>query len=416
MSKLKIEGGIPLRGETELQGSKNAVLPILAASLLAKGPCEIENVPRLSDVRAALEILRHLGCSASMEGRCAAVDTKGLCRWEIPEELMGRMRSSVMFLGAILARMGRVSLTLPGGCELGPRPIDLHLDAMRALGAQVSEEGGRLTLTAEALHGGTVLLRLPSVGATENALIAACLAKGETEIINAAREPEIEDLAAFLTAMGARVSGAGTSRILVEGTASLHGARHRVIPDRIAAATCLAACAAAGGEVTVKGARQDHLGAFLAVLEKMGVSLEFGADYIRARVPGQLKSPGTVETGPYPAFPTDGQPPLLAACLTAAGETKFVENMFENRFRHVSELMKMGARAQVRGRVCTLRGGQLHGAQVEAADLRGGAALAVAALAARGESLIGGLSHIERGYDGLAGVLQDLGARAFEID
>ncbi len=417
MSRLIITGKRELHGEIPVQGAKNGVLPLMASSLLSHGVTVIDNCPDLTDVRAALDILRHLGCRAALEKGAVTVDASDVTCCEIPDALMRRMRSSVMFLGPLLARCGRAVITAPGGCELGPRPIDLHLAAMAALGADVREEDGSLVLTAGRLTGAPIRLALPSVGATENAMLAAAGAEGVTVITGAAREPEIRDLGALLTKMGVRVHGAGTSTVTVEGGVKAPFARHRALPDRIAAATYLCCAAAAGGELTLTNTDPDDLRPVLAALDRMGAALKTTGDTVTAAVHGPLRSPGTVVTGPHPGFPTDAQPLLMAAALRAEGTTAFVENIFENRFRHVPALRAMGADIAVEGRGALVRGGvPLHGARVEATDLRGGAALVAAALAAEGVTDLGGLAHIDRGYENLAGLLHSVGAGIERID
>lgn len=418
MSIMRITGGKRLSGEIRVQGAKNAALPILAATLLADGETVIHNCPRLTDVEAAMEILRHLGCRAYWEGGAVVVDPSAVTRCDIPDALMRRMRSSVIFLGAILARCGEAVLSMPGGCELGPRPIDLHISAMRTLGAAIREDGGNLICTGGALKGCRIDLEIPSVGATENSMIAACGAEGVTVITNAAREPEIVDLADFLNKLGARVLGAGSSLITVEGgRVPLSGGEHAVIPDRIAAATYLSACASAGGEITVHKTAPDDLASVLTVLRETGCAVTVRGGAVTLAAPEVLKPPRPVVTRPYPGFPTDAQPPILAAVLKADGTTAFVETIFENRYRHVGELRRMGADIRIDGRVAVVSGvKRLHGAPVEASDLRGGAALAVAALGAEGSTEIAGLSHIERGYEDLAAALRTLGADAVRIE
>lgn len=410
MSAYVIEGGRALDGSVQVHGAKNSVLPILAACLLAPGPCVIQNCPRLSDVEASLAILRHLGCRAERQGEAVVVDASAPTRFDVPDRLMREMRSSVIFLGAILGRMGQARLCAPGGCELGPRPIDLHLAAIRALGGTVEEQSGSLFCHGQ-LRGGDIVLSLPSVGATENAMLAAVCAQGTTTITNAAREPEIVDLQGFLKTLGANVRGAGSSVITVEGGAPLHGGSYRVMGDRIVAATYLTAAAAAGGSVEVTGVDWRTLSTVTAVLKEAGCQVTSGADRIFLRTEGPLKGVRPVRTAPYPGFPTDAQAPLMAALAGGNGCTVFVENMFESRYRHVDELIRMGADIRVEGRVAVVYGvSRLHGASVMATDLRGGAALVVAALGAEGSSTVTGLHHIDRGYQSLEYDLQCLGA------
>lgn len=412
MSHLIIEGGTPLRGELTIQGSKNSVLPVLAATILSRGACRIENCPQLRDVDASAAILRHLGCRVRRDGTALEVDTAPMSRCDIPDELMREMRSSVIFLGAILARQGEAVLSYPGGCELGPRPIDLHLAALRALGAEITERGGALHCKAKRLCGTDITLAIPSVGATENAILAACGAEGTTVIYNAAREPEIVDLQTLLQAMGARVNGAGGSIITVEGGAPLHGCTHRVIGDRIVCATYLCAAAAAGGEVRLVGVDYRTVSTVALSLAESGceVKSEEGSVFLRSN--GALRAVRPVRTAPYPGFPTDAQPVLMAALLKSEGSTVFVENIFENRYRHVDELSRMGAEVRVAGRVAVVNGVRaLHGAAVKCTDLRGGAALVLAGLCAEGTTRVTELTHIDRGYDAIERDLSALGAR-----
>ncbi len=413
MDALVVRGGSRLGGTIRIHGAKNSVLPILAASILVDGESTIHNCPALSDVNAAIKILRHLGCKVERQEGSVRIDSSGMNRWDIPDALMREMRSSVVFLGAILARTGRAQLSLPGGCELGPRPIDLHLEALRAMGAQIVESGGNMVCQAGRLQGCRINLRFPSVGATENAMLAACRAEGTTVITNAAAEPEIWDLQAYLRAAGAKVSGAGTSVVTVEGMQPRAGFSHQVIPDRIAAATYLAAVASAGGEACLQNVRPEDLRAVLQVLEQMGCRLALHPSEICIRRTGTLQAARPVITRPYPGFPTDAQPPVMAAALRAQGTTVFVENIFQNRYRHVGELGRMGADIKTEGRVAMVCGVKtLHAAPVVATDLRGGAALIVAALAAEGDTVIGGMSHVDRGYESIAENLQNLGIQA----
>ena len=417
MNILMITGGGSLRGQVRVHGAKNSVLPVMAASLISGGETTIHNCPALSDVDAAMSILRHLGCRTEKTGDTVYIDSSTMDRCDIPHKLMREMRSSVIFLGAILARAGEAVLSMPGGCELGPRPIDLHLAAMEALGARVDEQGGNLICRAEKLAPGRIDLSLPSVGATENSMIAAAGCQGVTVITNAAREPEIRDLGDFLREQGVKVHGAGTSVITVEGADFNKSVVHQVIPDRIVAATFLSAAASAGGKIDILGIIPEDIAAVTAVFEGMGVKLKTGGDFLSVDATGKLRAPRPVITRPYPGFPTDAQPPLMAACLRAEGTTVFVETIFQNRYRHVPELLRMGADIRTDGRVAMVSSvKRLHGASVAATDLRGGAALAVAALAAEGTTEISEVRHIDRGYDGLARSLRELGAQAERID
>ena len=416
MSHYEIQGGRPLCGSLAVHGAKNSVLPILAACLLVPGQCVLHNCPELSDVSATLDILRLLGCRVDREGDTVAVDASTLYRWDIPEHLMREMRSSVTFLGALLARLGEAELSYPGGCELGPRPIDLHLAALRALGAEILEEQGALVCRRGTLRGREICLAVPSVGATENAVLAACGCPGVTTIVGVAREPEIADLQGFLQAAGARVTGAGTSTIEVEGCAELHPVEYRVMGDRIAAATYLCGCAAAGGEVELTGVSPDTLTAVLTCLEEAGCALHTGPDQIVLASRALLRGISPVRTAPYPGFPTDAQAILMAALAGGEGATLFEENIFDSRYRHVDELRRMGADIQVAGRAAMVSGvGRLHGAAVRSTDLRGGAALVVAGLGAEGITQVGELRHIRRGYQALDKNLSALGADIREI-
>ena len=413
MSQIIIQGGKRLEGTLRVQGAKNSVLPILAATILHPGRTVLHRCPRLTDVDASVRILRHLGCEAKWEGDDLTVDAAGMSRWDVPDHLMREMRSSVIFLGAILARFGWAEMSYPGGCELGPRPIDLHLDALRKLGGEVLEEGGGIRCETKGLRGRELALSLPSVGATENAILAACGAEGETVLINAAREPEIVDLQRFLRALGCDVRGAGSSTVCVRGRRPTHDAEYTVMPDRIAAATYLSAVAAAGGEVELTGVDYRHLSTVTAALQEAGCRVAGEPDRVVLRSTGALRAIGTVQTAPYPGFPTDAQAVLMAALLRSRGSTVFVENIFENRYRHVDELRRMGASVSVAGRVAVVTGvPRLSGAAVRCTDLRGGAALLVAGAAAGGETAISQIHHIQRGYED---PVRDLGALGADI-
>lgn len=413
MSELFIQGGTPLEGTLTVQGAKNGVLPLLAACLLVPGTVELTNCPVLSDVSAAMDILRHLGCRARRSGHTVTVDASGLTGASVEEAQMHAMRSSIIFLGPLLARMGEAHVTCPGGCELGPRPIDLHLQAIRAIGCRVEEDSGGIHCYGKP-NGGEILLSIPSVGATENAMLCAVGGSGSTTITNAAREPEIVQLQEFLNGLGARVRGAGGSVITVEGGRPLHSGSCTVIGDRIVAATLLSAAAAAGGEVCLSGVDWRHLSPVLAAFHQAGCKVQSGEGQIvlsRSRSMS-LRSVSTIRTAPYPGFPTDAQAPVMAALCTAAGSTVFVETMFDSRYRHVTELCRMGADIVTEGRVAVVRGvNRLYGARVTATDLRGGGALAVAALAAEGDTTLTGVHHIDRGYEALEEMLRQLGGR-----
>jgi len=412
MDSYLIDGKNRLYGAAKVHGAKNAVLPILAASILNGGKSEISNCPELSDVACTLRILRHLGCRAERSGDVITVDSSGMCRNDISDRLMREMRSSVIFLGAILARTGSAKISYPGGCNLGARPIDLHLWALKELGADIEEVGGNIVCNAAELNGKEVTLSIPSVGATENIMLAATAARGITRIHNAAREPEISDLQTYLLAAGSHVRGAGTSTIEIEGRRPLGDVRHHIIPDRIVTVTYLAAVAAAGGEVLIEGAEPEHISAVTAVLREAGCDLREEGDRLYLRSEGRLRAAKPIRTMPYPGFPTDAQPPMMAVMAGADGTTVFVENIFENRYRCASELIRMGADIRIEGRVAVVCGvPELHGAKVTAADLRGGAALVIAALGAEGQTEMEGVRHVERGYDSFDAVLRRIGAK-----
>lgn len=417
MSVFLIRGGQPLSGSIKVHGAKNSVLPILAATILNAGVNVIHNCPQLRDVDASVSILRHLGCSIERHGSELVVDSSVLNRCEIPDNLMREMRSSVIFLGAVLARTGQAVMSFPGGCELGPRPIDLHLNALRELGAEIISECGNIICRADTMCGKEINLSFPSVGATENIMLAATAAQGVTVIQNAAREPEIEDLQDFLLAAGARVSGAGTSTVCIEGRHALHDAKHCVIADRIVTSTYLCAAASAGGRLTLESVRPAHVSTITSVLRQSGCEIVAGDDTLTISRTGPLCSMKPIRTMPYPGFPTDAQAPVMAVSATARGTTVFVENIFENRFRHVDELTRMGADIRVEGRVAVVCGvPMLYGASMTATDLRGGAAVIVAALGAEGESRVSGVHHIDRGYAGIELALRSVGADISRVD
>ena len=416
-SQLVLQGEGRLEGTVAIQGAKNSVLPILAATLLTGAEVCLLGCPHLRDVEASIRILQHLGCQAFWQGEALVVRTDTLKRWDISDILMREMRSSAIFLGSILARCAQAELSYPGGCELGPRPIDLHLAGLRALGAEIEEDGGYLRCRASKLTGREIVLALPSVGATENLILAGCGAEGTTTITNAAREPEIEDLQRFLNACGAKVSGAGTSTVTVEGGNALHGCTYRVMPDRIAAATYLCAAASAGGDIRLLHAGERQLATVTAALREAGCDIQSDSKGIRCRRSGTLRAIRPVRTAPYPGFPTDAQALLMAALLRSRGATVVEETVFESRYRHVDELRRMGASIQVAGRVAVITGvAHLHGACVRCTDLRGGAALCVAGLAAEGETRISAIWHIDRGYEDIARDLGALGARIQRVE
>ena len=411
MSIWHIYGGNRLTGSTRVQGAKNAVLPIMAASVLSGGETVLHNVPDLRDVTTTLRILQHLGCTAVRDGDTVRIDSRGMHCDFIPHALMRELRSSVIFLGAILARFGTARLSMPGGCELGPRPVNLHLDALRALGVEVTERGGDIICRAHALQGRRILLPFPSVGATENAMLAACAAAGETVICNAAREPEIADLQCYLRKLGADISGAGTSTVTVGSFRPRPFVEHTIMPDRIVAATILCAAAACGGEVELQDVDPAHFSTVLDSLSEAGCAIITTASAVRLSSDGQLTAPRPVVTQPYPGFPTDAQPPLMAACLRAKGTTVFTENIFTNRYRHAEEFRRLGAAVSIEGRVAYVTGVErLTGAPLTASDLRGGAAMLVAGLCAEGATELLDDGYIDRGYDRFDACLSALGA------
>lgn len=406
-----INGGKRLEGACFVQGSKNAVLPILAASVICPMETDLLNVPCLSDVEASLGILRSIGCTAQQQENDVYIDSRGAISNVIPQNMMESMRSSVLFMGALLARCGEVRLSHPGGCRLGARPIDMHIEAMKALGADVQEQGCEIVCRAERLRGAHIQLSYPSVGATENAMIAACAAEGETVICGAAKEPEIVDLQEYLRKAGAYVSGAGTSCIRISGFEPERHVGHRIIPDRIAAATYLCAAAAAGGDVELRGVDLRQFSRLQYFLKQAGCDIISSCRSVRLISGGRLNAVDDVSTGPYPEFATDMQPLLMAALLKASGRTDFYENVFDSRFGHAKQLRRFGADITVYGRHASVWGVRsLVPAVVSAGDLRGGAGMIIAALTAEGESLVVDNGYISRGYENLEHKLRGLGA------
>ena len=401
MASLVINGGRRLNGSLVAQGSKNSALPILAATYLVNGKSIIHNCPRLSDVECTIKILENLGCKTERRGTDLIVDSTSASGHEIPENLMREMRSSVVFLGAILGRAKKAKISTPGGCEIGLRPIDLHLFAMRKLGVEIEESYGKLLCTIpQNLKGTKITLTFPSVGATENAVLLASVARGTTTIINAAREPEIIDLCNFLNKCGAKISGAGESVIVIEGVEKLEATEHSVICDRIAAATYLFAGAITGGDIALKNTVPQHLNSILPVLEETGCEISIKCNEIRLKAPLKLRRIDKLITQPYPGFPTDAQAPIMTLTAIAECTSVIVENIFESRFKHVPELLRMGAKIRTEGRVAVIDGvKRLYGASVVSPDLRGGSALVLAGLVAYGTTEVGSLKHIDRGYE-----------------
>lgn len=412
MEKLVIEGGRPLQGTIHVHGAKNAALPILAASIMAEGTHMIRNVPNLLDIEVMLGILSALGCRTEMRDERVIIDTSLITSSHIPEQLMGQMRSSIFLMGPLLARFGQVTVTRPGGCAIGERKIDLHLRGLEALGAKIQIDGGTIHCTADRLKGSEIMLDIPSVGATENILMAAVMAEGRTVIVNAAREPEIQDLQNYLNAMGAKISGAGTSTIVVDGVDSLIPCQYTVIPDRIVAGTLMVAAAVTRGEVTLTGVNPEHLLAVTHVLERAGVQMESRDDIITVSCPSRTQAIDRIVTQPYPAFPTDMQPQMMVLLSLANGMSIIKETIFEGRFKHVDELNRMGADIRVDMHSAFVRGvPRLYGTTVEATDLRAGAALVIAGLCAAGTTVVEQVHHIDRGYDRIESMLAKLGAR-----
>ena len=413
MDKLLIEGGARLNGEARISGAKNAALPVLCAAILSSEPLRVENVPRLQDVRTLLRLLEQMGVAVSRDEKNGVVelDARALNNPVAPYELVKTMRASVLVLGPLLARCGEARVSLPGGCAIGLRPVDQHIKALQAMGATIEIEHGYMQARAGRLKGAHVVPSLVTVTGTENIMMAAVLASGETVIENAAREPEVVDLANCLNAMGAQVHGAGTDVVRIVGVARLHSASYRVMPDRIETGTFLAAAAATGGEIRLSGTRADILEAVIEKLRAAGAQIECGPDWIRLRADGKPRAV-SVHTAPYPEFPTDMQAQFMALNCIASGTARITESIFENRFMHVQELRRLGAVIEVDGNTAVIRGAaHLDGATVMATDLRASAGLVIAGLTARGLTTVERVYHLDRGYEALDQKLQLLGAR-----
>ena len=412
MDSYHITGGKRLVGEHRLSGAKNGVLPILAATVMTGDACTISSCPDLSDVHTMTEILQALGCAVQQENGVISVDARSACCAEVPRHLMGGMRSSVFLMGPLLARFGCAALSFPGGCTIGERPIDIHLDGLKKLGAEIEWEDERLICRTTGLKGAEIRLSFPSVGATENLMMAACAAQGETRIIHPAREPEIQDLQNFLNACGARVSGAGTGEIVISGKTALQGCDHRVIPDRIEAGTFLAAAAATGGEIRLLDCAPSQMAQIIDKLAAAGCRISVTGSTLWLSAPERLKAVREIKTLPYPGFPTDMQSQFAVVLTCAKGESRVTETIFENRFKYVPHLRRMGAQIDISGQSAVIRGvPRLHGARVSAEDLRGGAALVLAGLSAEGKTIVENVCHIDRGYDKLEVALNALGAK-----
>jgi UDP-N-acetylglucosamine 1-carboxyvinyltransferase len=410
-ARLRIEGGVPLKGEVAVSAAKNAALPAMAAALLTSGSVTLANVPDLGDIRTMLKLLQTLGAGVTRRGREATLMVERITSDLAPYELVSTMRASVLVLGPLVARHGSARVALPGGCAIGVRPIDQHLKGLAALGADIAIENGYVVARARRLEGARIATDLVTVTGTENLMMAAALAEGTTVIENAAREPEVGDLATLLTAMGARLHGVGTDRIEIEGVRELHGAVHRVVPDRIEAGTLLVAGAITGGDVRVTDMVPAHLAAVLTKLEECGLAVEVGPSWVRVRAGGRPR-PTDIVTSPFPGFPTDMQAQLMTLLGLADGQSKLTETIFENRYMHVAELARMGARITTEGSVAIIRGVRAYqGAPVMASDLRASAALVLAGVAARGCTEVSRIYHLDRGYERLESKLGALGAR-----
>lgn len=405
-----VEGGKPISGEFAVRGSKNAALPILAATLLAEDEVVLENCPLIRDFYLTLDILRTLGCKAELTGRTAVIDTRHIQDVKIQEETVQKMRSSILFLGALLGREKRAILGHPGGCAIGKRPIDIHLSSFEKMGVEINEEDGLFYCSAPHILGYHIYLKYPSVGATENILLLAAKAEGVTVIHNAAREPEIVALVRFLRACGAEIYGEGTPSIMIEGVKKLHGAYFSIPFDRIEAGTFLCASAITGGELCLLGVEKNDIETTLDVLQKTGCSFAYETERLRMIPPKQLKAELSLVTGPYPGFPTDMQPLIMSLLTLAKGTCMISETVFEARFRHAEELCRMGANIVIEDKVAKITGCPgLYGAEVFGRDLRGGAALLIAALAAEGKSVIYGSEYVERGYEKIEDAFSLLG-------
>ncbi len=413
MDKLLIRGGRRLHGEIAIAGAKNAALPELCAALLTADPVTLENVPRLQDVATTLKLLRNMGAKAERSEAApetVAIDASGVTSPEAPYDLVKTMRASILVLGPLLARFGEATVSLPGGCAIGSRPVDQHIKGLQAMGAEITVEHGYILAKAKRLKGARITTDMVTVTGTENLLMAATLAEGETILENAAQEPEIPDLAELLIRMGAKIEGHGTHRIRIQGVERLHGTTHRIVPDRIETGTFLCAVAATGGELLLRDARADHVDAVLEKLREAGMAIETGADWIRLKSSGRPKAV-SFRTSEYPAFPTDMQAQFMALDCIAEGTSKVTETIFENRFMHVNELVRLGANIAVDGHTALVQGvPKLSGATVMATDLRASASLVIGGLVADGETVVDRIYHLDRGYDRMEAKLRGIGA------
>lgn len=415
MQRFMVVGGNSLEGTVRVSGSKNAALPILAACLLTEDQCCVRDVPRLRDVEVMKDVLTYLGASVTWEKNGLKVSARNVDICEISEELMRKMRASNLVLGPLVGRFRKAKISYPGGCNIGSRPMNLHVKGLRAMGVKVNEKYGYITAEAGKLYGADIHLDLPSVGATENIMMAAVLAAGTTYIRNAAKEPEIVDLQNFLNRLGAKIKGAGTHTIKIEGVKKLYGCDYSIIPDRIEAGTHMLAAAITQGDVTVANVIPEHVEPLIAKLREAGIAMEVGDDWVRVRGYGRPKA-ADVKTMPYPGFPTDMQPQIMALLALAEGTSVITETVFENRYKHVMELRRMGADIRLEGQTAIIKGvRKLSGACVEATDLRAGAALVLAAMAAENGSVVERVEHIDRGYEGLEKKYNALGARIIRV-
>jgi len=412
MDKLRVSGGRALEGEVRISGAKNAALPILAAALLPAEPVRLGNVPHLHDVTTMIRLLGQLGAGVTVhDGMVVEVDPRSTREFVAPYDLVKTMRASILVLGPLVARFGSADVSLPGGCAIGARPVNLHVEGLRRLGAEIEIEGGYIRARADRLHGARIVLETVTVTGTENLMMAACLADGRTIIENAAREPEVVDLAGFLTAMGARIQGAGTDTLVIEGVERLHGCRYDVLPDRIEAGTYLVAGAITGGRVRAGGVRPEHLDAIIAKLREAGATVTVGADWVEADMGGRRPKAVDIRTAPYPAFPTDMQAQFAALDTIADGVGTVIETIFENRYMHMLELRRLGADIRIEGHTAVVHGVEgLSGAPVMATDLRASASLVLAGLVASGTTEIQRIYHIDRGYERIEEKLRLLGA------
>ena len=412
MDKLEIIGGLTLSGQVRISGAKNAALPILMASLLADGPVTLENIPHLNDVTTAVKLLRWIGAGITFhDGVQLEVDPSGISRFEAPYDLMKTMRASVLVLGPLLSRYGRADVSLPGGCAIGARPVNIHVAGLRSMGAKIDIDNGYIRARAEKLHGARLILDTTTVTGTENLMMAAVLAKGESIIENAAREPEVVDLSDVLCKMGAVIEGAGTEKIRIQGVGSLRGVDHSVLPDRIESGTYLVAAAITGGRVRINQTRPEHLDVILSKLRQAGAHVESGKNWVELDMRGQRPQAVDVITAPYPDFPTDMQAQFCALNSIACGKANIIETIFENRFQHVPEMQRLGADITIEGNTAVSCGvDKLRGATVMATDLRASASLVLAGLAAEGITIVDRIYHVDRGYECIEEKLAQLGA------